>query len=136
MFKGEMLMETNSNSLSLIETILKENPKNRMAFEYWMAYNLLMLREKKLAVSFHLLTELEVPGTHRLYQQAYLMMKKDAPQAKIDSIEIEPCTRQLYARFTEAYNNRDPERPLDAVYDFRNTDFYLDLFVETTIMSR
>jgi hypothetical protein len=131
MFKGEKIMQSNTNSLSLLETILKENPKNRMAFEYWMAFNLLMLREKKLAVSFHLLTELGVPGNHRLYQQAYLLMRKDAPKATIDSIEIEPRTRELFTRFTDAYNNRGTFQPLDAVYDFRTTYFYLDLFVET-----
>jgi TPR repeat protein len=131
MFKGKKLMQSNTNSLSLLETILDENPKNRMAFEYWMAFNLLMLREKKLAVSFHLLTELGVPGNHRLYQQAYVLMRKDAPKATIDSIEIEPCTRELFARFTDAYNNRGTSEPLDAVYDFRNTYFYLDLFVES-----
>jgi hypothetical protein len=131
MFKGEALMETNSNSLSLVETILKENPKNRMAFEYWMAFNMLMLREKKLAGSFHLLNELGVPGNHRLYQQAYLLMRKDAPKANIDSVEIEPCTRELFARFTDAYDNRGSSEQLDAVYDFRNTYFYLDLFVES-----
>ncbi len=131
MFKGEKIMQSNTNSLSLLETILDENPKNRMAFEYWMAFNLLMLREKKLAVSFHLLTDLEVPGNHRLYQQAYVLMRKDAPKATIDSIEIEPCTRELFARFTDAYNNRGLSEPLDAVYDFRNTYFYLDLFVES-----
>jgi hypothetical protein len=131
MFKGESLMETNSNSLSLVETILKENPKNRMAFEYWMTFNMLMLREKKLAVSFHLLSELGVPGNHRLYQQAYLLMRKDAPKAVIDSVEIEPCTRESFARFTDAYDNRGSSEPLDAVYNFRNTYFYLDLFVES-----
>jgi hypothetical protein len=131
MFKGEALMETNSNSLSLVETILKENPKNRMAFEYWMAFNMLMLREKKLAGSFHLLTELGVPGNHRLYQQAYLLMRRDAPNATIDSVEIEPGSRELFARFTDAYNNRGLAEPMDAAYDFRNTYFYLDLFVES-----
>src|SRR5271157_511525 len=93
MYKGEAIMHDNTNSLSLLETLLNENPKNRMAFEYWMAFNLLMLREKNLAVSFHLLNDLGVPGNHRLYQQAYLLMRKDAPKATIDSIEIEPCTR-------------------------------------------
>ncbi len=131
MYKGEKMMQSNTNSLSLLEIILNENPKNRMAFEYWMAFSLLMLREKKLAVSFHLLTDLGVPGNHRLYQQAYLLMRKDAPKAAIDSIEIEPCTRDLFARFTDVYENRGTSEPLDAVYDFRNTYFYLDLFVES-----
>ena len=132
MFRGEALMETNSNSLSLIETIVKDNPNNRMAFEYWMIYNLLMVREKKLAGSLHLLTELGVPGNHRLFQQAYLLMVKDAPQAKIDPVEIEPCTRELFTKFMAAYDNRGPNvPPLDAVYDFRNSYLYLELYLES-----
>ena len=132
-FKGERLMQNNTNVLVLLETLVKDNPKNRMAFEYWMVYNLLYVREKKLAGSFHLLTELNVPGNHRLYQQAYLQMNMDTTRFKADSIDIEPYTKVLFNRFMDAFRNRDPNAsPLDAVYSFRNTYFYLDLYLEST----
>ncbi|HUI91653.1 MAG TPA: DUF6057 family protein [Chitinivibrionales bacterium] len=132
-FRGRQLMGNNTNVLALLEILLKDNPGNRMAFEYWMIYNLLFLREKKLASSLHLLNDLNVPGYHRLYQQAYLQMNMSgAPQFKVDSIAIEPATKLLYDRFMGAFRNRDPNAPpLDAVYGFRNTYFYLDLYLES-----
>jgi hypothetical protein len=132
-FKGERLMQNNTNVLALLETLVKDNPGNRMAFEYWMVYNLLFVREKKLAGSFHVLTELNVPGNHRLYQQAFLQMTVDSTKFKVDSIDVEPQTKILFKRFLDAYYNRDPNAsPLDAVYGFRNTYFYLDLYLEST----
>jgi hypothetical protein len=131
-FKSEQLMENNTNALTLLETLLKDNPKNRMAFEYWMIYNLLFVYEKRLANSFHVLTELNVPGNHRLYQQAYLQMNMGSAKVKADSIDVEPNTKVLFNRFMDAFRNRDPSAsPLDAVYDFRNTYFYLCLYVES-----
>jgi hypothetical protein len=105
-----------------------------MAFEYWMIYNLLFVREKQLASSFHLLTDLNVPGNHRLYQQAYLQMHMNAaPKFPVDSIAIEPNTKILYDRFLDAFSNRDPSTsPLDCVYEFRNSYFYLVLYLEST----
>jgi hypothetical protein len=132
-FKSEGLMVNNTTVLALLETLLKDNPENRMAFEYWMVYNLLFVREKQLGGSFHLLNELTVPGNHRLYQQAYLQMNMGStPRFKVDSIDVEPQTKTLFKRFLDAYCNRDPNAsPLDAVYGFRNTYFYLDLYLES-----
>ena len=132
-FKSERLMINNTNVLTLIETLLKDNPKNRMAFEYWMIYNLLFVKEQKLGRSFHVLTDLHVPGNHRLYQQAFLQMNLGSTQFKADSIDVEPGTKVLFDRFMAAFRNRDPSAsPVDAVYDFRNTYFYLVLYLEST----
>jgi hypothetical protein len=132
-FKSEQLMQNNTNELTLLETLLKDNSKNRMAFEYWMVYNLLFVREKQLGVSFHLLTELNVPGNHRLYQQAFLQMNLGSTQFKADSIDVEPRIKVQFDRFMDAFRNRDQSAPpVDAVYDFRNTYFYLCLYLEST----
>jgi hypothetical protein len=131
-FKGERIMDKSTNAIVLLEMLLKDNPENRMAFEFWMAYNLLMVKENQLAVSLHLLKDLKVPGNHRLFQQAYLLMEDYGPKFKKDSIDIEPATRELYKRYMNVYNNREPyTQPLDAVYGFRNTYFYLVLFLES-----
>jgi Family of unknown function (DUF6057) len=124
-FKQEKIMEKHTTPLDLIETMLKENPKNRMAFEYWMAFNLLLQRQEQLSGNYHLLKELNVPGKHRLYQQAYVMTAEYNPAVLMDSIDVERSTRELFTRFNDTFANLAPDAPvLEALNDFRNTYFY------------
>jgi hypothetical protein len=124
-FKDEKIMEKHTTPLDLIETILKENPHNRMAFEYWMAFNLLLQRQEKLSGSYHLLSDLNVPGHHRLCQQAYLMTAEYSPAALRDSIDVEPSTRELFSRFNGIFMSLAPNAPiLESLDEFRNTYFY------------
>jgi hypothetical protein len=124
-FKEEKIMGKHTTPLDLLETILRENPQNRMAFEYWMAFNLLLQRQEQLSGNYHLLKELNVPGKHRLYQQAYVMTAEYDPAALKDSIDVEPATRVLFGRFNDIFLNLAPNAlVLEALDNLRNTYFY------------
>ncbi len=96
---GYMLFQFNDVFMDL----LAKNPKNKMAFEYMMAWNLLSGNIEKVVTSFHFMDNFDYKALPEYYQQAYLYytsaMKRTLP---LKGWQIDT---EVLKRYNEIVNN-------------------------------
>jgi len=93
----------------MLTGLLKQNPNNRMAFEYLMACYLLAGDFKNMAVNLRGLADLGYQEIPTLYEEAMLIhqgMSGQKPDLGI--LKIKPGTMERYNRFVRVYNSMQP----------------------------
>lgn len=112
------------------DQLLRRNPRNRMAFEYLMAFHLLNLTLEDFVDQLHHLDQLGYQEVPRHYQEA-IVLYENLSGEKVDlrGREVSPETRQRYQDFYRTFEmqprlNGRP-RALKAIRDsFGDTYFY------------
>lgn len=126
-FAGKLDLET------MLGQLLQRNPRNRMAFEYLMAYYLLTQRLDKLMANLHRFQDFGQTQLPRYCEEAILIYQ-DAPGAKAVDLKghrISAETRRRSAEFVEAARRlqADPSAAFAALYrEFGDSYFFFYVF--------
>ena len=88
----------------LMEISLRQNPENRLSFQYLMAFYLLSGQLEKLAQNLERARALQLPVLPRHLQEAIVLFEKTNPRAQLNlhGLVINPAIEQRYQRFNEA----------------------------------
>lgn len=126
-FAGKLDLET------MLGQLLKRNPRNRMAFEYLMAYYLLTQQLDKMVANVHRFEDFGETQLPRCCEEAILIYQ-DAPASKgvdLKGRQISPETRRRSAAFVEAARRfqSDPSAAFAALYrEFGDSYFFFYVF--------
>jgi hypothetical protein len=94
----------------MLTGLLRQNPKNRMAFEYLMAFYLLGGGLEKLAANVGRLSNLGYREIPTLYEEAMLIYQgMHGRRPDIGQLEIKPETIERYNRFVRLYRSMQPQ---------------------------
>ncbi|MBN2315985.1 MAG: hypothetical protein JXM79_18810 [Sedimentisphaerales bacterium] len=94
----------------MLTGLLKQDPNNRMAFEYLMACYLLAGDLKNIAVNLTSLTDLGYQEIPTLYEEAMLIYQgMYGREPDLGTFEIKPETIERYNRFVRMYNSMQPQ---------------------------
>jgi DNA-binding SARP family transcriptional activator len=105
--------------------LLDRNPKNRMAFEYLMAYYMVSKRLDDLCRHLERVKQFGYRETPRLYEEALLaraLDKQDGSEPDIPEVSME--SRLRAEMFMGAYRRSFYERDLRHLEEFRNSYLY------------
>ena len=92
---------------ALLESLLKADPQNRMAFEYLMAHYLLTLDLEKAVDRLSELDSLGYQGIPRDYEQALLLWeRRQRVEISLKGQRVRAETLDRFRRFTEALKER------------------------------
>jgi hypothetical protein len=97
-FTGKLDLET------MLGQLLDRNPRNRMAFEYLMAYYLLTRRIDKMVANLHRLDDFDQARLPRHCEEALVIHLQDTGSQTIDlgGRQISPETRRRSGEFVQA----------------------------------
>jgi hypothetical protein len=117
---------------NLLLDLLDANPKNRMAFEYLMAYYLINKNLRAFAANLHRMKEFEWLETPRLFEEAGLVAAElNDLKIEIQNAHIRPSTLQRFTDFKQARRTfgNDAERAAQELKQtYGNSYFYHHLF--------
>ncbi|HUW57654.1 MAG TPA: DUF6057 family protein [Planctomycetota bacterium] len=90
---------------TMLEELLKTNPKNRMAFEYLMAHFLLTKQLDGIVARIGRLNDFDYDGIPRYYEEAILLYEGAHPDRKIDlhGRSVSSETRQRFRDYARYY---------------------------------
>jgi hypothetical protein len=116
-----------------LATLLRHNPRNKMAFEYLMACYLLTGRVDKIAENVDRLPDLGYPTIPTLYEEAILIhYGSTGQQVDLAKLGISPETLQRYEAFVRtmsAMQTQDRQAVLNhLIRDFGTTYFFYYTF--------
>ena len=88
----------------LMQISLRQNPENRLSFQYLMAFYLLSGQLEKVAQNLERVRALQLPVLPRHLQEAIVLFEKTNPGTQLDlhGLAISPSIEQRYQRFNEA----------------------------------
>jgi hypothetical protein len=116
----------------LMLTLLANQPKNRMAFDYLMAYYLLTLQQDKVVSQFYRLKDLGFQRLPRHYAEAALIARdKTRGQIDLQGWQIDPEIEKQYRAITgRARESRlDRRKMAEALApEFGNSYFFYSMF--------
>lgn len=99
--RDDRVFQTYSEEL-MLESLLQANPRNKMAFEYLMAFYLLSRRPDKLARNLHRLEDFGYREIPRHYEEAIVIhANQTGDRAALRGRRIRPETIQRLQRFIE-----------------------------------
>ena len=97
----DRVFQTYSEEL-MLESLLQANPRNKMAFEYLMAFYLVSRRTDKLVENLHRLDDFGYREIPRHYEEAILIHANEtAQQVALHGRAIRPETIQRFHRFID-----------------------------------
>jgi hypothetical protein len=127
----DRVFQTYSEDL-MLESLLQANPRNRMAFEYLMAFYLLTRRPDKLVQNLHRLDDFGWREIPRYYEEAILLYANNtAQQVPLHGRAIRPETLQRFQAFLDRFApwQNQPQRAPGALADeFGDSYFYYYAF--------
>jgi hypothetical protein len=88
----------------LMQISLRQNPENRLSFQYLMAFYLLSGQLEKLGQNLERVRTFPLPVLPRHLQEAIVLFEKSNPGAQLDlhGLAINPAIEERYQRFNEA----------------------------------
>jgi hypothetical protein len=94
----------------MLTGLLRQNPKNRMAFEYLMACYLLAAQHEKIVANIGGLTDLGYREVPPLYEEAMLIYQgMHGRRPDLGKLKIKPETIDRYNRFVRLYHSIQPQ---------------------------
>ncbi|MFC1634977.1 DUF6057 family protein [Planctomycetota bacterium] len=94
----------------MLTGLLRQNPSNRMAFEYLMAFYLLAGELDKITANVGLLDSLGYQEIPTLYEEAMLIYQgMHGRKPDLNELIIKPETVERYNRFVRLYNSMQPQ---------------------------
>ena len=101
------------NEETALLNLLKSNPRNRMAFEYLMAYYLLSRRPDMVARNLYRLDDFDYKQIPALYQEAFEIYRSKDTAANIvlPKLAADPLTAVRSERFLKLMQLYDPNSP-------------------------
>ena len=94
----------------MLTGLLRQNPNNRMAFEYLMAGYLLAGQVEKIATNIEHLTDFGYQEIPTLYEEAVLIYQGlRGRRPDLGTFDIRPETVERYNRFVRLYNSMQPQ---------------------------
>ncbi len=125
------VFQTYSEEL-MLESLLRANPRNKMAFEYLMAFYLVSRRTDKLVQNLHRLDELGYREIPRHYEEAILIHANEtSQQVALPGRKIRIETMQRFRAFIDRVRpwQDQPQLALGALADeFGDSYFYYYAF--------
>ena len=128
LLRGVMLHTDYVGNADTLTLLLTENPENRMAYQYGMAWLLLNKNLDGFVQKFNVYHRQSVSKIPRHYQEALLLsrfIKKQSPN--IPGQEISEQTKMRFSEFTRAmqqYGQKKNEARVELKEKFGNTYFY------------
>jgi hypothetical protein len=121
------------NEETVLLNLLKSNPRNRMAFEYLMAYYLLSRRPDMVARNLHRLDDFDYKQIPALYQEAFEIYRSKDTAANIvlPKLAADPKTAVRSERFLKLMQLYDPNSPATLaalVAEFGTSYFFFFIF--------
>ncbi len=130
----DSLVLDHASPADLLQSTLKSNPKNKMAFEYLMAYYLLTRQLGNAAQNLYRLDDLGYAKIPPLYEQAFVIYQKTAPDSArmvklprlpLSKTAFDDCDRFLHT--LDAYSHYgEPQKAMRA--EFGTSYYYLYTF--------
>lgn len=112
--------------------LLEVQPKNRMAFEYLMAYYLILHQQEKAVAQFGRLRDLGFTRLPRHYAEAALIaLSKTRGQIDLQGWQIDPEVVKQYQAITQRYKEfrTNPQQAVAALApEFGNSYFFYSIF--------
>ena len=94
----------------MLTGLLRQNPSNRMAFEYLMACYLLAGQLEKIATNIERLADLGYREIPTLYEEAVLIYQgMHGRKPTLNELTINPQTVERYNRFVRLYHSMQPQ---------------------------
>lgn len=97
---GQMWRPLNEKCRALLE----HNPRNRMAFEYLMAFLLLTRNVDGVVANLDRLDDFQMQTLPRLYEEAVLIYEGAGKKADLHGRRISTATEKRFAEFVQVYN--------------------------------
>lgn len=121
------------NEETVLSNLLKSNPRNRMAFEYLMAYYLLSRRPDMVARNLYRLDDFGYTKIPVLYEEALEIFRSKDPAANIvlPKLAPDPLTAVRSERFLKLMQLYDPNSPATLaalVAEFGTSYFFFFIF--------
>ena len=121
------------NEETVLLNLLKSNPRNRMAFEYLMAYYLLSRRPDMVARNLYRLDDFDYKQIPALYQEAFEIYRNKDTAANIvlPKLAPDPVTAVRSERFLKLMQLYDPNSPSTLaalVAEFGTSYFFFFIF--------
>ncbi len=124
---GHVTIET------MLQQLLERNKRNRMAFEYLMAYYLLTRQVGKVTLNIGRLDDFSYPGIPRYYEEAILLDTRatDDQDVSLHGRQISPDTRQRFEAFFKLHDrcggNKEAAREV-LMADYGESYFFYYMF--------
>ncbi len=133
-FTGKLDLET------MLGQLLESNPRNRMAFEYLMAYYLLTRRIDKIVANLHRLDDFDLASIPRHCEEAIVIHLEDTGLQTIDlgGRKIRPETWRRGREFVQAVGQfqGNPAAAFSALHpDFGDSYFFFYVFGSNDLQS-
>ena len=130
----DSLVLDHATTADLLQSTLKSNPKNKMAFEYLMAYYLLTRQLSDFAQNLYRLDDFGYTKFPSLYEEAFVIYQRTAPDsAGMVKLPLLPLSKAAFAdcdRFLhtlDAYSQyQEPQKVM--LREFGDTYYYLYTF--------
>jgi len=128
---SDLVFERASEEDVLLD-LLKTDPRNKMAFEYLMAYYLLSRRPDKIAGQLYRIDDFGYSGIPRLYEEAFSIFQGMSPDSAA-LVRMPKCGIRRDAfdrrdRFLHALDVYGQQAPSALMGDFGSSYFYLYTF--------